>query len=121
MDTNTKPRIAIVGGGIGGLVLAGTLDRLGVPATVYERDTGFDARAQGGSLDLHPESGQRALEELGLAGAFAEEARPEGESLRILGPDGDVVTAHAPEPGRGTRPEIDRGALRKLLLSRVPD
>ncbi|KAA9150040.1 FAD-dependent monooxygenase [Amycolatopsis acidicola] len=97
------------------------LDRHGIPATVYERDTDPGARAQGGSLDLHPESGQRALDELGLADAFATEARPEGESLRILDPSGTIVGKHAPEPGSGTRPEIDRGALRKLLLSRVPD
>ncbi|WNE97815.1 NAD(P)/FAD-dependent oxidoreductase [Streptomyces luomodiensis] len=120
-ETNKRPRIAIVGGGIGGLVLAGMLHRQGMPATVYERDTDLDARAQGGSLDLHPESGQRALEELGLADAFAAEARPEGESLRILDPRGNTVAEHAPEPGSGTRPEVDRGALRKLLMSRVPD
>ncbi|WP_217166537.1 NAD(P)/FAD-dependent oxidoreductase [Streptomyces sp. AC512_CC834] len=120
-DVNKKPRIAVVGGGIGGLVLAGMLDRQGTAATVYERDTGIDARAQGGSLDLHPESGQRALEELGLADAFQAEARPEGEALRILDPAGNTVMEHAPEPGSGSRPEIDRGALRKLLMSRVPD
>lgn len=119
--TGNKLRIAIVGGGIGGLVLAGMLHRQGIPATVYERDTGLDARAQGGSLDLHPESGQRALEELGLANAFAAEARPEGESLRILDPSGNTLVEHAPEPGSGSQPEIDRSALRKLLISRVPD
>ncbi|MFE2377483.1 FAD-dependent oxidoreductase [Streptomyces sp. NPDC059398] len=120
-DAEKRPRIAVVGGGIGGLVLAAMLHRQGIPATVYERDTGLDARAQGGSLDLHPGSGQRALAELGLADAFRAEARPEGEALRILDPAGSTVGEHAPEPGSGTRPEIDRGALRKLLMSGVPD
>ncbi|OON81148.1 oxidoreductase [Streptomyces tsukubensis] len=113
--------MAVVGGGIGGLVLAGMLHSRGIPATVYERDTGLDARAQGGSLDLHPESGQRALAELGLADAFRAESRPEGEALRILDPAGDTVARHAPEPGSGRRPEVDRGALRKMLMSRVPE
>ncbi|NDZ77733.1 FAD-dependent monooxygenase [Streptomyces sp. SID10853] len=119
-DGNKEPRIAVVGGGIGGLVLAGMLHRYGIAATVYERDTGLDAREQGGALDLHPESGQRALEELGLTEAFRTEARPEGENLRILDPAGRTLGHHAPEPGSGTRPEIDRGILRKLLMTRVP-
>ena len=116
-----EPRIAVVGGGIGGLVLAGMLHRHGIAATLYERDAGLDAREHGGSLDLHPESGQRALDELGLAEGFQAEARPEGENLRILDPAGKVLCRRAPGPGEGTRPEIDRGSLRKLLLSAIPD
>ncbi|MFJ1646435.1 FAD-dependent oxidoreductase [Streptomyces sp. NPDC088258] len=121
IDRNEEPRIAIVGGGIGGLVLVGMLHRYGIAATVYERDTGLDARRQGGTLDLHPDSGQRALEELGLTEAFHAAARPEGEDLRILDPAGRTLGRRAPEPGSGTRPEIDRGALRNLLMTRVPD
>ncbi|WP_234024380.1 FAD-dependent oxidoreductase [Streptomyces sp. HGB0020] len=121
MSRTSEPRIAIVGGGIGGLVLAGLLHRHGIAAMLHERDTGLDARAHGGSLDLHPESGQRALDELGLSEGFRADARPEGEDLRILDPSGKVLGRHAPEPGEGTRPEIDRGSLRRLLLSKVPD
>lgn len=121
MSRTSEPRIAIVGGGIGGLVLAGLLHRYGIAAMLHERDTGLDARAHGGSLDLHPESGQRALDELGLSEGFRADARPEGEDLRILDPAGKVLGRHAPEPGEGTRPEIDRGSLRRLLLSQVPD
>ncbi|MEW2406290.1 FAD-dependent oxidoreductase [Streptomyces griseoviridis] len=116
-----SPRIAVVGGGIGGLVVAGMLHRHGIAATVYERDRALDARGHGGTLDLHPGSGQRALAELGLTEAFRAEARPEGENLRVLDPAGRTLGHHAPEPGSGTRPEIDRGALRKLLLTRVPE
>lgn len=121
MSRTSEPRIAIVGGGIGGLVLAGLLHRYGIAAMLHERDTGLDARGHGGSLDLHPESGQRALDELGLSEGFRADARPEGEDLRILDPAGKVLGRHAPEPGEGTRPEIDRGSLRRLLLSQVPD
>ncbi|MBY8867929.1 FAD-dependent oxidoreductase [Streptomyces sennicomposti] len=120
-DVKRAPRIAVVGGGLGGLALAGMLHRQGIAATVYERDAGRAARTQGGTLDLHPESGQRALDELGLTEAFRADARPEGEELRILDPAGRTLVHRVPEPGGGSRPEIDRGVLRELLLSRVPD
>ncbi|NED34447.1 NAD(P)/FAD-dependent oxidoreductase [Streptomyces sp. SID8499] len=120
-DAKRAPRIAVVGGGLGGLALAGMLHRQGIAATVYERDAGRGARTQGGTLDLHPESGQRALDELGLTEAFRADARPEGEELRILDPAGRTLVHRVPEPGGGSRPEIDRGVLRELLLSRVPD
>ncbi|GAB3806395.1 FAD-dependent oxidoreductase [Micromonospora zhanjiangensis] len=114
-------RIAIAGGGLGGLTLARILHRHGIGAVVYEREAGRSARAQGGSLDLHPESGQRALAEAGLAGRFRSAARPEGEEHRILDPAGRVLVHHRPEPGSFSgRPEIDRGALRDLLLESLP-
>lgn len=49
-------RIAIVGAGLGGLVLARILHRNGVASTVYELDAGPGTRRQGGLLDLHVES-----------------------------------------------------------------
>jgi 2-polyprenyl-6-methoxyphenol hydroxylase-like FAD-dependent oxidoreductase len=114
-------RIAVVGGGLGGLSLARVLHRHGLPAVVYERDPGSAARSQGGSLDLHPESGQRALAEAGLLEEFWSIARPEGEELRILDPSGTVLVHRTPPAGtRATRPEVDRAALRDLLLSSLP-
>ena len=53
--------IAIVGGGLGGPVLARVLQLHGIASTVYELDASPDARHQGGMLDMHEESGQRAL------------------------------------------------------------
>jgi 2-polyprenyl-6-methoxyphenol hydroxylase-like FAD-dependent oxidoreductase len=114
-------RIAIAGGGLGGLTLARVLHRHGVQAVVYERETDRSARSQGGSLDLHPESGQRALAEAGLTGRFRAEARTEGEEHRILDPAGRVLVHHTPRPGAFSgRPEIDRSALRDLLLDSLP-
>jgi len=118
-DMNT--RIAIVGAGLGGLTLARTLHVHGVEAALYEREVSPAARTQGGSLDLHPESGQRAMLEAELADKFWSIARPEGEDLRIVDPTGATL-AHkiAPKDGAAGRPEVDRAALRDLLLSSLP-
>jgi 2-polyprenyl-6-methoxyphenol hydroxylase-like FAD-dependent oxidoreductase len=116
-----KMRIAIAGGGLGGLTLARVLHRHGIDAVVYEREASRSARSQGGMLDLHPESGQQALTEAGLAGRFRSEARPEGEEHRILDPAGRTLVHHKPHPGSFSgRPEIDRRALRDLLLGSLP-
>ncbi len=111
------PRIAIVGAGLGGLTLARILQARGVASTVYERDAFADARDQGGSLDMHEESGQRALREAGLYEEFRRRTHPQGETLRVLDKAGTVYIDHAPAGGEGTRPEIDRAALRALLVA----
>ncbi|MEU8157237.1 NAD(P)/FAD-dependent oxidoreductase [Micromonospora sp. NPDC048986] len=114
-------RIAIAGGGLGGLTLARILHRRGIDAVVYDREASRSARPQGGTLDLHPESGQLALTEAGLADRFRSKARPEGEEHRILDPTGRTLIHHVPQPGQFSgRPEIDRGALRDLLLDSLP-
>jgi 2-polyprenyl-6-methoxyphenol hydroxylase-like FAD-dependent oxidoreductase len=116
-----KMRIAIAGGGLGGLTLARILHRHGIDAVAYEREASRSARSQGGTLDLHPESGQQALAEAGLAGRFRSEARPEGEEHRIVDPAGRTLVHHKPQPGSFSgRPEIDRSALRDLLLDSLP-
>lgn len=114
-------RLAIVGGGLGGLTLARILHLHGVEAVVHERETDRAARSQGGMLDLHPESGQRALAEAGLGEEFRSSARPEGEEHRILDPAGRTLVHHTPRPGSfDGRPEIDRTVLRHLLLDALP-
>ncbi|KAG6309310.1 hypothetical protein E4U44_007129, partial [Claviceps purpurea] len=59
-----QPRIAIIGGGPGGLTLGCLLNKAGVRATVFEcrpepNDEDYDAPS--GMLDLHGESGLKAL------------------------------------------------------------
>ena len=131
MSATSQPRIAIIGGGLGGLALLLTLHRRGIPATVYEREASFDARAHlGGSLDLGWNSGQRALRENGLQDAFDKNSRPEGEEMRIYDGTGklhlkiggeDGHRPHGPAKGKeDIRPEIDRTVLRKILLDAVP-
>jgi 2-polyprenyl-6-methoxyphenol hydroxylase-like FAD-dependent oxidoreductase len=112
----STPSIAIVGGGLSGLVLARILQMHGIDSTVYEGDASADARGQGGSLDMHEESGQFALREAGLHERFLALTHPQGETMRILDKSGTVLIHHEPEGGYAGRPEIDRTALRDLLI-----
>ncbi|HEX8113254.1 MAG TPA: FAD-dependent monooxygenase, partial [Kofleriaceae bacterium] len=114
------PRIAIVGAGLGGLVLARILRRHGVASTVYELDAGPDARRRGGLLDLHVGSGQRALHDAGLLEQFRANTLPQGEHVRVMDKAGTVFIDRGPEGGEGLRPEIDRTVLRNLLLVSLP-
>jgi 2-polyprenyl-6-methoxyphenol hydroxylase-like FAD-dependent oxidoreductase len=110
----TSPHIAIVGGGPGGLMLARLLQVRGARAVVFERDPDPTYRQQGGSLDLHGETGQRALRLAGLDAAFLAHARPEDQGDRLYDPSGALLFDH---DGDGfERPEIDRTALRAILL-----
>jgi 2-polyprenyl-6-methoxyphenol hydroxylase-like FAD-dependent oxidoreductase len=108
--------IVIVGAGLSGLVLARILQNHGVPSTVYERDASGDARRQGGSLDIHEESGQFALREAGLHQEFRRLTHPQGEHVRVLDKSAHIVIDAGPEGGEGGRPEIDRTVLRNLLV-----
>src|ERR1700722_6501476 len=110
-------KIAIVGGGPGGLTLARLLQQSGAQVSVYERDQSRDARVQGSALDLHEDSGLAALEAAGLMEAFWANHRPDLDSLRLTDSNGTVLHEHVRwMSGPGKRPEIERGPLRDLLL-----
>ncbi|MCS0602423.1 FAD-dependent monooxygenase [Streptomyces sp. LP11] len=111
-----RQRIAVIGGGPGGLTFARVLHRHDHPVTVLERDPSPDARPPGGALDLHDGLGQLALEKAGLSAEFRALSRPEGQAMRILDPDGTVLRDWRPRPDDRANPEIDRGQLRDLLL-----
>ncbi|MFF8772438.1 FAD-dependent oxidoreductase [Kitasatospora sp. NPDC015120] len=117
MAVPASTRIAIIGAGPAGLTCARILQRNGLTATVYDRDSGPGTRDQGGTLDLHENDGQIALREAGLLDAFLAACRPEGQEMRQLAAaDGDVLFHHMPGQGELFKPEIDRGRLRDLLL-----
>lgn len=119
----TDKHIAIVGGGPGGLTLARLLQRKGATVHVYERDEHDKARTQGGTLDLHTDSGLRALEQAGLLDAFKANYRPSADRLRVVDRQGTIWLDDHADPAKATfgdehfRPEIDRGPLRDLLLN----
>lgn len=63
-DTENYPHIAIIGGGIGGVALAVACLHRGIPFTLFERDSHFDARSQGYGLTLQQAS--KAIEGFGV-------------------------------------------------------
>lgn len=111
--------IAIIGAGLGGLVLARVLHVHGIAATVYEADAEAGQRSQGGMLDIHVEDGQLALAAAGLTDEFRALIHPGGEAARALAPDGSVLF-EVPDTGTGGRPEVLRGELRRILLESLP-
>jgi len=111
-------KIAIVGGGPGGLTLARLLQMNGANVKVYERDEHKDARAKGATLDLHEESGLKALREAGLMDAFNVNYRPGADKLRIVDQNGNIRFDDGLQTnGDTSRPEIDRGPLQNILLN----
>jgi 2-polyprenyl-6-methoxyphenol hydroxylase-like FAD-dependent oxidoreductase len=118
LTNHTHKRIAIIGGGPGGLTLALILQKHGIAATIYERGGQNGNAERGGSLDIHEDSGQLALKEAGLLEQFQAIARYEGEDFRLFDKTGKIYMDEiADEEEKGGRPEIDRGVLSDLLLN----
>ncbi|WP_159732539.1 NAD(P)/FAD-dependent oxidoreductase [Sphingobacterium sp. 18053] len=118
----SEKKIAIVGGGPGGLTLARLLQMKGAQVKVYERDFSQAARVQGAIVDLHFDSGLKAMEATGLMEAFKANYMKGADKYRLLDPQGNMLMDESQrdeEPVFGDehfRPEIDRGALRDLLI-----
>jgi len=113
----TASTIAIIGGGPCGLTLAGLLECKGIDYVVYERDESEDSNRTGGSLDIHPKTGQQALREAGLFDEFKKYARYDDTVFAIA----DKFGRRLLEFGQGRdAPEIDRSELRQILLDSIP-
>ncbi len=113
-------RIAIIGGGPGGLTLARILLQRGIQSTVFELDEHPMSRPQGGTLDLHPESGQLALRHADLETEFRGIARYEDQETRLYDKTGKLHYEDS-DAQNGDRPEADRGQLRQILIDSLPD
>lgn len=112
------PDIAIVGGGPCGLVLAGILEQQGANYIVYERDT-KDTPPRGGCLDIHRSVGQISLKEAGCFEELKKYARGGYATIHSLwNHKGEKLLSFG--EGRDS-PEIDRGQLRRVLLSSIPE
>jgi 2-polyprenyl-6-methoxyphenol hydroxylase-like FAD-dependent oxidoreductase len=125
----TNKKIAIIGGGPGGLTLARLLQLKGANVNVYERDVTKVLRVQGATLDLHYDSGQKAIEAAGLLDAFKKAYRPGNDKWRVMDKAANMLYDEhektSPDVTFGDpmfRPEIDRSDLRDILLDSLqPD
>jgi 2-polyprenyl-6-methoxyphenol hydroxylase-like FAD-dependent oxidoreductase len=112
--------IAIIGGGLGGLTAARVLHVRGVKAAIFELEADRHVRVQGGMLDIHEENGQQAIQAAGLFDEFRAIVHPGGEAMRILNSTGTVLREEADDNAM-SRPEVDRGQLRNLLIESLPE
>jgi len=113
-------KIAIIGGGPVGLTTARILQINGADVTVYERDINAQSRTSGGTLDIHSDSGQFAIQKAGLMEEFLKYARPTGEKMADI--DGNITSDEMPdETNAFSRPEIDRNDLRKIMLDNLEE
>lgn len=119
-------KIAIIGAGPAGCMLARLLLRDNIPVTIFKSEASIETRDQGGTLDLHDDTGLAALKEAGLYDEFLKYARFDGDALQMCdkymcrylnlksSQDGGWFSQR--------KPEIDRAKLRQILIgSLAPD
>ena len=112
-------KIAIIGAGPAGCILARLLQPLKIDLTIFESDPRPNFRAQGGTLDLHEGAGLYALRKANLYTEFLQFARFDGDALAVC--DKHMLRYLDLKSSKETswfaqgKPEIDRAALRKLL------
>lgn len=128
IDLLQNKKIAIVGGGPGGLTLARLLQLKGAAVKVYERDINQDARVQGAIVDLHFESGLKVMGAAGLMDAFKANYMQGADKYRLVNKAANIYIDEKHDSTKDDfndprfRPEIDRGALRDLLIAALaPD
>ncbi|WP_343587817.1 NAD(P)/FAD-dependent oxidoreductase [Flavobacterium sp.] len=118
----TKPHVAIIGAGIGGVALAVACLHRGIPFSIYERDTHFDARSQGYGLTLQQAS--KAMKGLGITslnGIISTKHIVHNTEGKILGEWGTrkwIETEIKPSATR-TNMHIARQSLRQALLEQL--
>ncbi|HEY3955023.1 MAG TPA: FAD-dependent monooxygenase [Streptosporangiaceae bacterium] len=123
------PRVAVAGGGLGGLCLAQGLLRSGVDVTVYERDDALAARQQGYRLHLDARAGMALarclppeLFDLFLAtcGSPSRRMTVVSEKLRVLH-EQSYEQAGDPYTPAALATSADRQTLREVLAAGLGD
>ncbi|KAI4148359.1 MAG: hypothetical protein LQ340_005116 [Diploschistes diacapsis] len=115
--------IAIIGAGPGGLTLGRLLHLAGIPFAIFEGEANAAVRGQGGTLDLHEDTGLLAIKKGGLWDAFKKYVRYDGEAVILSDKEFNKIyekDGAAGEQDSTGRPEIDRKRLREILLESVP-
>ncbi|MNQ71172.1 FAD-dependent urate hydroxylase [compost metagenome] len=132
-------KVAIIGGGMGGLMLTRLLQLQNINVKVYERDLNSEVRVQGAPLDLHEDSGLIAMKQANLLDEFYKNIRPNASKARIVDQNFElkfdehsIIKESSQTNSENNldllqdiskpRPEIDRSVLRNILLnSLAPD
>ncbi|MDR6462830.1 tetracycline resistance monooxygenase [Chryseobacterium sediminis] len=113
-------KVAIIGAGPVGLTMAILLQQKGVEVNVYERDKNAQTRVWGGTLDLHRESGQKAMKKAGLLDKYYDIALPMG--IKIADEHGNILfTKEITPENQYDNPEINRNHLREMLMGSLSD
>ena len=113
-------KVAIIGAGPVGLTMAVLLQQKGVEVNVYERDLNAKTRVWGGTLDLHKESGQKAMKKAGLLDQYYATALPMG--IKIADEQGNILfTKEITSENQYENPEINRNHLREMMLGSLAD
>ncbi len=124
-DHENYPHVAIIGGGIGGVALAVACLHRGIPFTLYERDSNFEARAQGYGLTLQQAS--KAIEGLGIfslqEGVVSTKHVIHNTEGKVLGEWGmrKWVQSGVTTAPKRTNVHIARQSLRLALLEQLGD
>jgi len=123
IDTKNYPRVAIIGGGIGGVALAVACLHRGIPFTLYERDKSFNERSQGYGLTL-----QQASKAIAGLGIFSLDGGITSTRHVVHNPDGKIIGEWGLRKWKKTQEEktskrknvhIARQSLRSALLEKL--
>ena len=117
-SSSQSVKLAVIGGGISGLLCARVLQNNGREVVVFEREASPRSRpgVSSGNLDMHEESGQWALKQAGLYDQFCAQILEGGQDLKVVDNEGRLHWEEEGPSGDAGRPEIHRPALRNLLL-----
>jgi 2-polyprenyl-6-methoxyphenol hydroxylase-like FAD-dependent oxidoreductase len=122
-DKENYPHVAIIGGGIAGVALAVACLHRAIPFTLFERDNGFDVRAQGYGLTV--QQATIALEGLGVfplaEGVFSTRHVVHNTEGKILGEWGlrKWMPHNTKNPPKRTNMLVARQSLRMALIKQL--
>ncbi len=122
-DKENYPHLAIIGAGIGGVALAVACLHRGIPFTLYERDSNYEARSQGYGLTLQQAS--KVIEGFGIstlkAGVISTKHIVHNTEGKVLGEWGirKWVSSTATASQKRSNIHISRQSLRLELLEQL--